>query len=133
MYPQFLNVQLHTYASIHNSHFACCLLCIFRYNHLEVLHELVSPKHFTRMGFSLALGTLPKVLHHGVLKLVLSRLAQLTSAVQETKSKFAEAPLVAVLVPQSSSMAAVSKDSHRYHGKVTGAPQNSVSTVNGKR
>ena len=57
----------------------------------KCLHELVSPNHFTRMGFSLALGALPKMLLHGVLKPVLSRLAQLTSAVQETESKFAEA------------------------------------------
>ena len=57
----------------------------------KCLHELVSPNHFTRMGFSLALGALPRMLLHGVLKPVLSRLAQLTSAVQETESKFAEA------------------------------------------
>ena len=43
------------------------------------------------MGFSLALGALPKVLLQGVLKPVLSRLAQLASTVQETESKFAEA------------------------------------------
>ena len=42
-------------------------------------------------------------------------------------------PLVAVLVPPLSSMAAVSKGSHCYHGKVTGAPQNSMSAVNGIR
>ena len=51
----------------------------------------MSPNHFTRMGFSLALGALPKELLCGVLKPVLSHLAQLVSAVQEAESKYVEA------------------------------------------
>ena len=61
------------------------------------LHDITVSTHFMRMGVSLALGSLPKVLLKGVLKPVVMGLAQLASAIHDPDTKLTEARRDAVI------------------------------------
>ena len=56
----------------------------------QYIQELSKPNQFIRMGFALALGSLPKPLLCGLLKPVLASLAEIISFTQDPETKYTE-------------------------------------------